>query len=332
MKPIVVGIDVSKARLDVALWLSVPRKWYATKVDNDAAGAERLIGWFTSKAGVPATECRVVLEATGVYHQTLADVLAAAGCEVVIANPKRARDYAKGKGLLTKTDAVDARALARYGADGDELVAWRPPPPEVRVLRALMARLDAVTQDLQREENRWEKAQATATPVAVRDSLQRTLTALRAERECLLRAIDDHYDQHPPLKQQRDQLKTIPGVGNVSANRMLCLLKSHRFHTARQAAACAGLVPVAYESGSSVHKRPRLSKQGDPRLRATLYMAAIVAAQHNPPLRDIYQRLVEQGKSKMSALGALMRRLIHIAFGILKHQTPFNPKLVAKIA
>lgn len=332
MKTITVGVDVSKAKLDVALWLSTPRKWYATKVDNGAAGAEKLIGWLKTKSGAAAADCRVVLEATGVYHETVAEALAGVGCEVVIANPKRVRDYAKGKGLLTKTDAVDARALARYGADGDELVAWVPPPPQVRVLRALIARLDAVTQDLQREENRWEKAQASATPVAVRASLQRSLMALRAERERLRQAIDDHYDQHPPLKQDRDQLKTIPGVGNASADRMLCLLKRHRFTCARQAAACAGLIPVEYESGSSVRKRPRLSKQGDPRLRATLYMAAIVAAQHNPPLRAVYQRLLAQGKPKLAALGALMRRLLHIAFGILKHHAPFNPALVSKIA
>lgn len=332
MKAITLGIDVSKKRLDVALWLSTPRKWYATKVDNDAAGAGKLLKWLSAKAAVAPSECRVVLEATSVYHETVAEVFYDAGCEVVIANPKRVRDYAKGKGLLSKTDTVDARALTRYGADGDELIAWDPPPPEVRTLRALLGRLDAVQQDLQREENRQEKAQASVTPEAVRKSLQRSLKVLRAERDRLLKAIDDHYDQHPPLKQSRDQLKTIPGVGDVSANRMLCLLKRQRFTSARQAAACAGLVPVQYESGTSVRKRPHLSKQGDPRLRATLYMAAIVAAQHNPPLRQVYLNLIARGKSKMSALGALMRRLVHIAFGVLKHQTSFNPALVSNIA
>lgn len=332
MKTVTLGIDVSKAKLDAALWLGASRKWYATKADNDAAGAIKLLNWMCAKSGVAATDCRVVLEATGVYHETVAEVFYDHGCEVVIANPKRVRDYAKGKGLLSKTDTVDARVLARYGADGDELIAWLPPPPEVRTLRALVARLDVVAQDLQREENRWEKAQATDTPVAVRESLQRSLIGLRAERDRLLRAIDDHYDQHPPLKQQRDQLRTIPGVGERTANRMLCLLRRHRFESARQAAACAGLVPVEYESGTSVRKRPHLSKQGDPKLRATLYMAAVVAARHNPALKKVYLDLIARGKSKMAALGALMRRLVHIAFGMLKHNTPFNPDLVSKIA
>lgn len=332
MRKMTLGVDVSKAKLDAALWLGDSHKWYATQSGNDEVGARKLLSWACAKSKLTAADCRVVLEATGVYHEAVAQVFHDCGCEVVIANPKRVRDYAKGKGLLTKTDAVDARMLAGYGTQGDELLAWVPPAAEVRVLRALVARLDAVEQDLQREENRLEKAQATDTPQAVRDSLHRSLTALRAERERLRKEIGDHYDQHPGLKQERDLLKTIPGVGNASANRMLCLLKRHRFDSARQAAACAGLIPVEYESGTSVRKRPRLSKQGDPRVRATLYMSAIVASRHNPQLRKVYEGLVNRGKSKMSALGALMRRLVHIAFGMLKHQTHYNAALVTKIA
>lgn len=331
MKQMTLGVDVSKAKLDVALRLGESRKWYAKQVVNDADGARRLLDWVRAKSGLTAADCRVVLEATGVYHESAALVFHEAGCEVVIANPKRVRDYAKGKGLLTKTDAVDARTLAVYGAQGEELLAWAPPAQEVRILRALTARLDAVEQDLQREENRLEKAQATDTPQLVQDSLQRSLQSLHTERDRLRREIEDHYDQNPGLKQERERLKTIPGVGDVSANRMLCLLKRHRFDSARQAAACAGLIPVHYRSGTSVHKPPRLSKQGDPKVRATLYMAAMVASRYNPQLRRIYEALIQRGKSKMSALAALMRRLLHIAFGMLKHQTDYNPALVSKI-
>jgi len=330
MNSVTLGIDVSKAKLDAALYNGTTRKWRSTKAGNDRAGINKLRDWVPAKGGVALTDCRVVIEATGVYHEAVAVALHEAGCEVVIANPKRVRDYAKGKGLLSKTDRIDARVLARYGAEGDELQPWTPPPPEVRTLRALLGRLDAVTQELQREKNRWEKAQATDTPQAVRDSLQRALRTLHDEHNRLRRAIEDHYDQHPELKQDRERLQSTPGIGKASADRMLCLLKRHRFASARQAAACAGLVPIHHESGSSIHKRPRLSKQGDPRLRASLYMAAVVASQKNPPLRAIYQHLVQQGKSKMAALGAIMRRLIHIAYGILKHQTSFNPNLVSK--
>ena len=195
MRKMTLGVDVSKATLDAVLWLGESRKGYTTQSGNDAAGVRKLLAWACAKSGLTAADCRVVVEATGVYHEVGAQVFHDGGCEVVIANPKRVRDYAKGQGLLTKTDAVDARMLAHYGAQGDELQVWIPPPVEVRVLRAVVARLDAVEQDLQREENRLEKAQATDTPQVVTDSLQRSLSALRAERERLRTEIDDHYDQ-----------------------------------------------------------------------------------------------------------------------------------------
>jgi transposase len=328
---IVLGIDVSKLKLDAALWLPETRKWYALQAGNDTIGAAKLLHWACTKSGAAATQCRVVLEATGVYHELAAEALHEAGAEVVLANPKRVRDFAKGHGILNKTDGVDARTLARYGAEA-EVIPWQPPPLEVRTLRALLSRLAAVEEDLQRENNRREKARATATPTLVLESLERTLQGLIAERKRLEQAINDHYDQHPDLKQQRDLLRTIPAVGDKSANQLLCLLRSKTFDSARQAAACSGLVPLAHQSGTSVRQPPRLSKQGNPKLRAVLYMAAVSALKHNRELRAIYDRFVGSGKAKMAALGILMRKLVHIAYGVLKHQQPYNPALVSKIA
>jgi len=325
---IVLGIDVSKLKLDAALWLPQGRKWYALRVDNSVAGVLKLLHWVQAKSGAPINACRVVLEATGVYHELAAETAFEAGAEVVLANPKRVRDFASGHGILNKTDAVDARSLARYGAEA-EVIAWQQPPLEVRVLRALLARLAAVEEDLQRERNRREKAQATATPALVLESLERTIQALDAERKRLQQAIDDHYDQHPDLKRQYDLLRTIPAVGDKSANQLLCLLRSKHFDSARQAAACSGLVPVHHRSGTSVHQPPRLSKQGDPRLRKVLYMASVSALKYNPELRRIYDHFVQDGKAKMAALGVLMRKLVHIAYGILKHDQPYNPSLVS---
>lgn len=256
---VLLGIDVSKAKLDAALWLPDSRKWYASKVDNDDVGIHKLLIWAQSKAALAPDQVRVVLEATGVYHELAAEALHDAGCEVVIANPKRVRDFAKGLGKLSKTDEVDARALALYGQMG-ETQAWQPPDPAVRTLRALLARLTAVNEDLQREENRWEKAQISQTPAIVRESLQRSLEALRQERKRLLQAIDDHHDQNPGLKAERELLKTIPAIGNASADQLLCLLRSRTFSGARQAAALAGLVPLEYSSGTSVRAKPRMSK------------------------------------------------------------------------
>lgn len=328
---LILGIDVSKARLDGALWDSVTHKWFARKASNDAGGAEKLLDWACDKAGVEATRVRVVMEATGVYHEICAQALHDGGAEVVIANPKRARDFAKGLGILTKTDAVDARALARYGEAG-EATAWVPPPEAVRILRALLARLAAVEEDLRREQNRWEKAQVTQTPQPVRDSLKRSISMLTEEANRLRKEIDDHHDQNPDLKFERALLQSIPAVGKASADQLLCLLRSRPFDSARQAAALSGLVPIEFTSGTSIRGRPRLSKQGNPKLRAVLYMASVVALRHNPQLRAIYDRLLAKGKTKMTALGALMRHLVHIAFGILKHQQPYDPNLVSKMS
>lgn len=328
---IVLGVDVAKAKLDVALWLSVPKKWYACKVDNDGPGCRKLLAWAQAKSGAGADAIRVVMESTGVYHELAAECLHDAGCNVVIANPKRVRDFARGLGYLTKTDAVDAKALARYGEQGDAQ-DWQPPASEIRALRALLARLAAVGEDWQREQNRLEKAQIAQTPELVRDSLLRSIERLTAEHARLRKAIEDHHDQHPGLKAERDLLRTIPSVGPGSADQLLCLLRSRRFDSARQAAALSGLVPVEHSSGTSVRGRPRLSKQGNPRLRAVLYMASVASLRHNPELRAIYDKLLAKGKAKMAALGALMRHIVHIAFGVLKHQQPYNPALVSKIS
>lgn len=325
----VLGIDVSKDDLELAL-SSSGKRFYERHVANDATGTRRALDWVRERTGAAPQELTVVMEATGVYHEEAALALYEAGCRVIVANPKRVRDYAKGVGLLNKTDRVDARALVRYGREkAEELTPWQPPPPQVRTLRALYARLSAVEADLRRELNRKEQADLSGQPVAVRQSLEQSIEHLRADCERLKRAIEDHFDQHPDLKSQRELLQSVPGVGPVSADRMLCLLLRNRFSSARQAAAFAGLVPRMHESGRTVRKRPRLTKQGDGSLKAVLYMAAVTACRYNPQLRAQYEGLIQAGKSKMCALGALMRRLLHIAFGILKHRTPYNPQFAA---
>ncbi|MES1942049.1 transposase IS116/IS110/IS902 family protein, partial [Salinisphaera sp. T5B8] len=143
---------------------------------------------------------------------------------------------------------------------------------------------------------------------------------------------DDHFDQHPDLKRDKALLASIPGIGQTSARHLLCLLADRDFTSARQAAAFAGLAVVHFESGSSVRGRPHLSKQGSSKLRAVLYMAAVAALRHNRALKMFYDRLRQRGKPALSALGAVMRKLVHIAFGVFKHKTPYDPALAAQNA
>lgn len=322
----VIGIDVSKAKLDCVVLLDADgRKARSKSVPNTPSGFTALIQFACRQAACAPGALHAVLEATSVYHEACATFLSEAGVTVSVVNPARAREFAKSVGLLTKTDTADARVLARFGL----LVkppAWAPAPPEYRALQALLTRLQAIDEQIAREQNRLEKATVSPVPEAVHASLTASLAFLTAERERLTRGIDDHIDRHPRLKADAALLKTIPAVGERTARLALAVLyDGTRFRQARAAAAYLGLNPVEYRSGTSVERRPRLSKRGDGRWRAKLYMAAVVAIRHNPDVRALYERLRARGKSKMSALGAAMRKLVHIMFGVLKHQTPYRP-------
>ena len=197
---------------------------------------------------------------------------------------------------------------------------------QVRDLRALLRRLEALEEDRQREANRLEKTQIEGAPGGVLESLNAMLTTLTREIERLRRQIDDHIDHHPDLKEQRGRLETIPGVGPKLSAEFLALFGSKNFRDAKQAAAFLGLVPVEHQSGTSILKRPRLAKNGDSRWRARLFLPALTAARYNADVRALYQRLIAAGKSKMSAAAAAMRKLVQIAFGVFKHQRPYQPQ------
>lgn len=321
------GIDVSKAKLDCTLLDPVTDKRKAKAVSNDRAGFEALSAWL-AKQGVAMGEVHGVMEATGVYHVQAALWLSDAGMRVSVVNPAQVRDFAKGLAVRTKTDGTDSVILARYGAL-TQPQPWEAPPLEIRELKALIARLEALEADARRELNRREKALAAKAPALVQESLDNHLASLGKEIARLQQAIDDHINRHPGLKADRERLLSIPAVGDKTANRMLAVLHSRKFTSAEQVAAFLGLVPVEHRSGSSIQKRPRLAKNGDAKTRAVLYMAAIVATRYNPHVKALYARLCAKGKAKMAAIGAAMRKLVHLCFGVIKHQTTYQPNWAA---
>jgi transposase len=264
------------------------------------------------------------MEGTGVYHEQAALALADARVTVSIINPAQVKDFGRGLAVRTKTDAVDSFVLARYGALLKP-AAWTPPAPEARVLQALLARREAIAQDLQRERNRQEKAGATDIPARIQQSLADSIAFLSKQLAELQRDIDDHINRHPGLKEDLALLQSIPAVGPQVGNNMLSVLRGHAFTSAEQLAAYLGLVPIERQSGSSVLGRARLSKAGPARIRAVLYMAAVVATRCNPHVKAVYERLLARGKSKMSALGAAMRKLVHLCFGVIKTRRPYQP-------
>lgn len=317
------GVDVAKAKLDCALLDSATGKIKSKVVPNTAEGFRTLLEWLDKHK---APEPFIVMEPTGVYHEAAALALTDAGLQLALVNPAQSRKFAQALGIKTKTDKADSVVLARFGAT-QQPPAWQPPSASARRLKALLARRDAVADDLQREQNRQEANELSAAPEAARESIAQSIEFLTTELKRLQTMIDEHIDQDPDLRGKKELLETIPGVGPRLSDHMTALFAGRTFERAEQLAAYLGLVPVHWESGSSVHGRPRMSKAGPAHLRKLLYMPAVVAARYNPHIKALKERLLAKGKSKMSVIGAAMRKLAHLCFGVVSSGKPYNPNL-----
>jgi transposase len=324
-----IGIDIGKDKLDVSWLRDVTKNKKKTKVlKNDQNGFQELVKWLLKNTNLDAQGIVITTEPTGVYSEPLMYFLHEHGFTLLHVNPGKAKQYAKSLGLVHKTDKSDASMLARYGYDQQHsLTAWLPEPLEARELKAMTRRLEALEQDLQREENRYEATSFSGASKRVIQSIQDMITVLKAEIEKLKSEIDDYIDRHPHLKKNRQLLESIKGVGEVISRMMVCLLACKRFKNAKQLASYLGLIPKQNESGKRVGKTT-LSKEGPGYIRAKLYMAAIVAGQHNPDIKAQKSRLVRHGKTKMQAVGAAMRKLAQICFGVVKNQTEYQPQVV----
>jgi transposase len=308
------GIDIAKRKFDVAL---LREDKYRSKVfENTEIGFEQLLEWLKKQNAASPRAC---LEATGEYGIELATFLHEHGILVSIVNPAQVKGFAKSELLRTKTDKVDARLIARF-CRSNHPPGWCPVPLEIRQLQALTRRLDALKGMRRMEENRLESANSV-----VFSSVQSTSRFLEEQIELIKKAIREHIDRHPDLREKRDLLESVPGIGETTAAIFLTFLTAN-FKRAKQVAAFLGLNPALHESGTSVRGKARMSKTGDGHLRAALYMPAIVAMSHNPLIKEFSMRLLAAGKPKMLIVGAAMRKLVHIAFGVLHSGKPFDPK------
>ena len=312
----VLGIDISKKDFHVVL-LSEESKQKHRKFTNDLEGFEQLKEWLKLKG---VEELHACMEATSIYGDALAEFLFTAGYSVSVVNPARIKGFAKSELLRTKTDSVDAALIARFCA-AIKPPRWKPTAPEVKELQALVRRLDSLQEMVNQEHNRLETATAKVAELTTAH-----LDYLKQQQKLIKQLIDEHFERHPKLKQQRELLTSIPGIGIQTAAVFLAEVgRVEDYQSARQLAAYAGLTPSERSSGTSVHGKSRLSCTGNVRLRRALYMPAIVSMRFNPLLKAFSDRLLERGKVKMQAIGAIMRKLVHLAFGILKSQTPFDP-------
>lgn len=313
MSETVLGIDVAKKKLDVCLMAG--GKVFVKKFDNDIKGIKLLEGWLRSlKIGC----VHACLEATGTYSEMVAEFLHEHGHRVSVVNPSRIEAFARTELKRNKTDAADARTIAKFCLEKDP-DDWHPLSTEVKQLQALSRRVEVLEKMLASEHNRLETASMTVQP-----SVNRVITDLKREIDNVQRLIKDHIDKNPDLKQQSELLQTIPGIGEKTASLLLGEIDFRLFSSARALAAHIGVTPQRRQSGTSLNWT-RLSKIGNGRVRKALYFPAINAMRWNQVISVFARRLRDNGKTPMQVVGAAMRKLIHIAYGVIKNNRPFEP-------
>jgi len=311
----ILGIDVAKRKIDVALLFD--NKSLTKEFDNSLKGFKLLTAWLKS---LHIEQVHACLEATGSYSDEIALYLFEQGHQVSLVNPMIIKGYAKSKMQRNKTDKADARLIADFCLRQEPPI-WSAPKPEIAELQALTRRIEMLEEMLQMERNRLEQS-----PKRTRPSIERIIKTLEKEIETLRKNIKEHIDQNPSLKQEKLLLETIPGIGEKTSYLLLSEIDFSRFSSARSLAAFAGVSPRKGESGSSL-KQTSLSKLGNGRIRKGLFFPAIVAKQSNKVVKEFANRLETRGKTPMQIVCASMRKLLHIAFGVLKHKQPFNPDL-----
>jgi len=312
------GIDVAKAKLDCALRLP-DGKQRNKVVNNNASGFKTLLEWLQKHGGSTAHVC---MEATGVYWEEVAAYLAQRGLPVSVVNPAQIKAFGASHLVRTKTDRVDAQLIAIFCFERSPAL-WQAPSASEQALRAMVLRLDALQNMRTQESNRLDVARE-----AVKAGIASHIAWLDKEIDKLARQIRQHMDNDPDLKGKQELLDSIPGLGERTIASLLAFYGNlQRFDNARQAVAFAGLDPRQHESGSSVRGKPRLSKVGHSFLRKALYMPAMVALHKTAWGAVFRQRLATAGKPPMLIIGAMMRKLIHVAFGVLKSRQAFDPTL-----
>lgn len=319
--PFSLGIDVGKSALELAL-REGEETVAKTTVPNDPEGHETLLDWLQGRGASPEETC-VCMEASGEFEKDVAVRLYEEGYQVSVVNPRRIKGYASSQLQRTKTDPADAALIARFG-QRENPRPWEPPEAAESRLRELTRARQALKKEKTRTQNRLDEADDEA----VRRAHRNLLDEIEEQIEDLEEEIEEHVEEDPELSDRCSLLDTIPGVGLQTAAIVVSELGSpERFENARQAAAYAGLVPSHWESGTSVRGTPQMSKVGNGRLRRAMYFPAMTALRFNSAVKAFGDRLKERGKEEMVVIGAAMRKLLHICYGVLKSGRPFDASL-----
>lgn len=321
-----IGIDVAKRKLDCVILRH--GKFKSKVFPNQADGFQALHQWLLTHEVGP-NQSHLCLEATGPYSDQVALALVGLGWQVSVVNPARIKGFAQSELARNKTDKSDAALLARFCMAMQPSV-WVPPSPAYRQLRALVERRQALQDMHQQEMNRLEAHQASGE-VLVIGHVQQHIDWLNAQIVQIEKDIDDHIDGHPELKQDAELMATIPGLGHVTIAKLLAYAGDvRRFTNGKALAAFVGITPKQRESGSSVKGRTMIARTGHAALRKALYMPGMVALRHNPALQVFGERMRANGLAPKAVIGAVMRKLVHLIYGVVKSGKPFDAKIQLK--
>lgn len=335
METLCVGVDIAKASFVAAYCWQGQGKMLGSFPNTPAGFAALAQALREVQATCSTSQIHLIMEPTGGYELPLASFALQQGWQISLPNPRHIRDWAKGIGRRAKTDPQDALLLARYGAERQPK-HWRPLPAEVAELEHLLRRKDDLEQLLRQERNRQQALrQRPGLPSAVPDSLERVIGTLEEELAAIEAAIKEQLRAHPDLQASVKRLRTVPGIGPKNVVWLLVVLT--RWHTltegqgdSRGVVAYCGLDPQPYDSGTSVHKRATISRQGNRELRRRLFLSALGGVRGRTVLRAFYQRLVGRGKAKKAALIAAARKILVWAWAVFRDQTTFDPAKVTR--
>ena len=316
MSNIILGVDISKLTFDVALLND--NKVKTKKFSNTTKGFAAVNHWLKIKGIDTAHAC---MEATGGYEAKLAQYLYDNNFKVSVINPARVKGFSMSKLSRVKTDKADSELIARF-CQAMQPDLWQPTPKHIQELQQWVRRLDSLIANKNQENNRLDGA-SEAVAVNIHTHIEFLDKQIKEVEEL----ISNHIKGHKDLNDKSKLLDSIPGIGEKTIAVVLAFLTIENFDSAKQVAAFVGLNPKPRQSGSSVRGVGRISKTGDADLRKAFYMPALTSIRFNPIIKDFAERLSSTGKPKMVIVIAAMRKLLHIIYGVLKNEAPFNKNI-----
>ena len=331
----VIGVDISKdsfhSRILSAKSDSIIPLDKISKFDNSCKGFINFFKWLT-KLNICFQSSLIVMEATGVYWEKLAFYcVRKENINVSVVNPKQIKHFALTNLRRSKTDPLDADLIAHFGTVMNPNV-WSPPHPVLEELKQICRERDSFVKMRTEEQNRLHAIKSSSNPSSiVLTSHRGVIKHLEKQIKKLEKIINDKLDNNAGLKEKKELLKTIPGIGDLTA--AILLTETNEFSTftdPRQLAAYVGISPCKHESGSSIHKKIKISKIGNSKIRNTLYLSSLSCIKANSPFKTFYKRLREKDKPAKVALIAVARKLLHIAFAIIKSGKAFDPYYISK--